>query len=188
MTSFKVRFEKRAEALGTRKVYVPGAAVVDVPANVRDKFKSAGAAVFAYGRALIDDAAGNYAAIVLESIYFMQYGVSGAVSFSALVSYARNAGMLVICDERLAVKEANASYAALAFLTDPTGKDLSETGRIPLEEHGFNADALTVSAECSEKGLERLSEAASASGREIMTVGPNGVLKGILSGLELSLN
>ena len=187
MNSFKDRFEARAKALGSEEIYDPGAKIVDVPQNVREKYKSAGAAAFAWGRALIDSAKTKYAGIVLSSIWFGQYGVSGTVAFSALINYARGAGMIVICDERLTVTEDNAKYAALAFLTDPAGSDLSETGQMPIEEHGFNVDAVTVSAESSKNGLEMLCKAASDAGREIMTPDTNGALKGILSGLSLML-
>lgn len=188
METFKERFEKRAKALGTREIYVPGAELVDLPPEIRKKYKSGGAAVFAHGKKLIDAAEKKYPAVALNSVYFLKYGVSGIIGYSAVITYSQNVGMLVICDERLTITEDNADYAVNGYLKAPTGEDLSETGQIPLEEHGFNVDAITVSPGSSKKGLQRLSEAALASGREIMTPGENGVLKGILSGLELKLN
>ena len=40
MNSFKDRFEARAKALGPEKIYDPGAKIVDVPQNVKEKYKS----------------------------------------------------------------------------------------------------------------------------------------------------
>ena len=182
MESFKQRFEAAAKAAGSRELYAPGPEIVDVPEDVRRKYKSSGAAVFAWGKALLDAAAPKHPAVLLSSIYFGQYGVSGTVAFSALVGYARSLGMLVICDEGIRVTEDNAVFAALAYLTPPTGNDLSETHRIPLEEHGFNADALVVGPESEKKALERLLEAASAAGREVMVPETGSGLKGLVSG------
>ena len=80
------------------------------------------------------------------------------------------------------VTEDNAIFAALAYLTPATGSDLSETHRIPLEEHGFNADALAVSSESEKNALERLLKAASGTGREVMVPDGKNGLKGLVSG------
>lgn len=182
MESFKQRFDAAAKAAGSRELYVPGPEIIDVPEDVRRKYKSSGAAVFVWGKALLDSAAPKHPAVVLSSIYFGQYGVSGTVAFSALVDHARGLGMLVICDEGIRITEDNAVFAALAFLTPPTGNDLSETHRIPLEEHGFNTDALVVSPESEKKALERLQKAASETGREVMVPDGSGGLTGLVSG------
>ena len=182
LESFKQRFDAAAKAAGSRELYVPGPEIVDVPEDVRARYKSSGAAVFAWGKALLDSAAPKHPGVLLSSIYFGQYGVSGTVAFSALVNYARGLGMLVICDEGIRVTEDNAIFAALAYLTPATGSDLSETHRIPLEEHGFNADALAVSSESEKNALERLLKAASGTGREVMVPDGKNGLKGLVSG------
>ena len=184
MESFAQRFEAAAKAAGSRTLYAPGPEIVDVPEDVRRKYKSSGAAVFAWGKALLDAAAPKHPAVLLSGIYFGQYGVSGTVAFSALAGYARGLGMLVICDEGIRITEANAVFAALAYLTPPTGTDLSETHRIPLEEHGFNADALVVSPESEKNALERLCKAASEAGREVMVPEGKDGFKGLVSGGE----
>ena len=42
MESFKQRFDAAAKAAGSRELYVPGPEIIDVPEDVRRKYKSSG--------------------------------------------------------------------------------------------------------------------------------------------------
>ncbi len=185
MRSFSERFADRVKETGGGEIFMPGARIVSVPDETRGRFRSSGAAIFAHGKTLLDGASKKSAAAVLSGVYFGQYGVGGTVAYSALIEYARGAGMLVICDDRVWVTEENADFVIKAYLTSPSGGDLSETHQIPFEEHGYNADAVTVSAGSDKNGLDRLLKAAADSGREVMTCGADGRLRGLLSDMTV---
>ena len=181
MDTFKTKYDRRVKAVGREEFYRFDSKKLTVPEDVKKRYKSSGAALFAYLRSELDVIARKYPGIVISSVYFGQYGVSGIVAYSAVINYARGLGLLTVCDENVLVTADNAECVRLAYLAEPDGTDRSETGGIPLEEHGFNTDALVVSPESEKKALERLQKAASEAGREVMVPDGSGGLKGLVS-------
>jgi hypothetical protein len=184
MDTFKTKYDRRVKATGREDFYRFTAEKLTVPEDVKKRYKSSGAALFAYLRSELNAIARSYPGIVISSVYFGQYGVSGIVAYSAVINYARGLGLLTVCDENVLVTADNAECVRLAYLAEPDGTDRSETGGIPLEEHGFNADAVSVAPGSEKNGLERLAKAAEESGRDLMLPDGAGRLKGILSGVS----
>lgn len=176
MESFEVRFLNRKKFVNSGKMYRIGAKELTVPDEVMARFKSAGAALFAHLKTEIDRIAPDHPGIVISSVYFGQYGVSGFVAFSAAINYARSCGLLVVCDDRVFVTADNADFVRLAYLAAPNGEDKSDTGVLPISDHGFDVDALTVSPDSEREGLELLKEAALAAGKEIIVPGAGQII------------
>ena len=185
MDSFKVRYDRRVKAVGREDFYRFSSDKLTVPEAIKKQYQRSGAALFAFLRTELDAISRKYPGIVLSGVYFGQYGVSGIVAYSAVINYARGLGLLTVCDENKRVTADNADFARLAYLARPDGADRSETGNIPLEEHGFNADAVTVAPDSEKNGLERLTEAAKTAGRDLMLPDESGRLKGVLSGVSV---
>jgi len=177
--NFFDKLDARAKVCGSRVFKRLSCSPDTLPAELREKYRSTGAALFAYLKAEIDVCSGKYPGIVLSLLDFEQFGTSGVLAFSAAASYARGLGLLVVSDDCRYVTAANVQALVRAYFSSPDGQDRSETHRIPLEEHGYNTDALSVSPLSDKAALDALSASAATVGRQVFIgAGPLHTLSG----------
>lgn len=104
-----------------------------IPQSIRERFKSKGAAIFAFNKAIIDAIHDVVVCVKPQLAYYEQYGINGLIAFKATVEYAHQKGLLVIADgKRNDIGSTSQAYAK-AFLSKGDVSDLA-----------FDCDALTV--------------------------------------------
>ncbi|MEE2685503.1 MAG: orotidine-5'-phosphate decarboxylase [Planctomycetota bacterium] len=108
----------------------------------------------AYGefcRGVIDVVAPLVAVVKPQAAFFEQQGPAGMAVLSDVIAYARGQGLLVILDGKRNDIGSTATAYAHAYLG-------------PAEQHGWGADALTVSPYLGEDSIEPFVEVASENG------------------------
>ena len=129
-----------------------------LPKQVKEKYKSCGAAFFAFYKVLLDSVNADSTAVLFDVPSFEAYGIEGYVLLKALSDYSQNLGMVTIADASRAVKNAaEISKLAKAWLSD---NDLS-----------FKCDALSFATDgLSDELLEKIgSEVARNNGGAFVT-------------------
>lgn len=124
-----------------------------LPKQVKEKYKSCGAAFFAFYKVLLDSVNADSTAVLFDVPSFEAYGIEGYVLLKAVSDYSQNLGMVTIADASRTVKNAaEVTKLAKAWLSD---NDLS-----------FKCDALSFSTEgLSDEMLEKIgSEVARNNG------------------------
>ncbi len=134
-----------------------------IPECIKSKYKSKGAAIFAFNKAIIDSVYDLIPAVKPQLAYYEQYGVNGIISFKATVDYARQKGLLVIADgKRNDIGSTSEAYAK-AYLSE--GDKTIEEG--PLKEGAFECDALTVNPYLGEDGVKPFIQKCNENGTGI---------------------
>jgi orotidine-5'-phosphate decarboxylase len=114
----------------------------------------------AYGdfcRGVIDVVAPLVAVVKPQAAFFEQQGPAGMAVLAEVIAYARSQGLLVILDGKRNDIGSTATAYAHAYLG-------------PAEQHGWGADALTVSPYLGEDSLEPFVEVASENGGGIFVL------------------
>ncbi|MFN4225982.1 MAG: orotidine-5'-phosphate decarboxylase [Hyphomonas sp.] len=109
----------------------------------------------AWGRALVDVAAGKVAVVKPQSGFFERHGPHGMAALAAIVRAAREAGLLVIMDAKRGDIGSTAEGYADAFLT---------------EGAPFESDAITLNPYMGLDTLEPFAVRAEASGKGIVVL------------------
>ncbi|HPZ51860.1 MAG TPA: orotidine-5'-phosphate decarboxylase [Clostridia bacterium] len=114
-----------------------------IPEGVKVRFKSKGAAIFAFNKAIIDAIHDVVVCVKPQLAYYEQYGINGLIAFKATVEYARKKGLLVIADgKRNDIGSTSLAYAK-AYLSKGDASDLA-----------FDCDALTVNPYLGWNGIQ----------------------------------
>lgn len=138
-----------------------------IPAFLREKYQSVGAALFAFNKGLIDALADVVPAVKPQLAYYEMYGISGLVAFQSTVDYARSKGLLVIADgKRNDIGTTSDAYAKAYLTPAPKTSDSAS----PLREGAFDADALTVNPYLGEDGIQPFTKACAEHGKGIFTL------------------
>ncbi|NLN05483.1 MAG: orotidine-5'-phosphate decarboxylase [Clostridiaceae bacterium] len=128
----------------------------NIPQGVKDKFKSKGAAIFAFNKAIIDAIHDVVVCVKPQLAYYEQYGINGLIAFKATVEYARQKGLLVIADgKRNDIGSTSLAYAK-AYLSKGDVTDLA-----------FDCDALTVNPYLGWNGIQPFVEMCKQNGKGI---------------------
>jgi len=108
--------------------------------------RSAGEAVFAFNRALIDAVADIVPAVKVQVAFYEMYGTEGMIAFKRTMEYARQAGLIVIADVKRGDIGSTAEAYAHAFLSGtPAGE-----ANLP----AFDADLVTVNPYLGTDGIK----------------------------------
>ncbi|MBQ3848096.1 MAG: hypothetical protein II748_04520 [Clostridia bacterium] len=122
-----------------------------IPDELKERFKSSGAVLFVFNKAIIDAVSDIVPAVCLDFQKYLKYGIGGVVSLRSTIDYAKKKGLTVIVDTGTdcCLKESysNGGYSenegfediASSFLKAP-GEDLPEQ----LRDGAFDADGVTV--------------------------------------------
>ncbi len=138
-----------------------------IPAFIREKYKSAGAAIFAFNKGLIDALYDVVPAVKPQLAYYEMYGITGLVAFQSTVDYARSKGLLVIADgKRNDIGSTSEAYAKAYLAPAPEQADPVS----PLREGAFDADALTVNPYLGEDGIRPFTAACASYGKGIFAL------------------
>ena len=165
--SFFEKLDILAKECGTSAFRYIGCTPETLPAGLREQYRSTGAALFVYIKSEISACFGKYPGIVMRLLDFEQFGTGGIIAYSAAVSYARENRLLVVSDDCRYVTADNVRALISTYFTNPDKIDRSETHRIPLEEHGYNTDGLSVSPLSDKAALDQLNTSALTAGRQI---------------------
>ena len=109
------------------------------PAEGEDKTKNETIedTIFEFNEAIIDAIKDLVPAVKLQSAFYEQYGVPGLWAFNRTITYAKEAGLIVVADAKRNDIDSTAQAYANAFIG--RSNILGEESRI------FDADAVTVS-------------------------------------------
>lgn len=139
--TFAELIDKKVKELRSKAAIVISPCWGELPQQVREKYKSAGAALFVYNKALLDGVKNHAAAVLLDTQAFEVYGLGGMVCLKSTIDYAKSLGMIVIAlTDKSGGSQSSIKAAAKAWIA-PVDPKLPEDS--PLREGAFDCDAMT---------------------------------------------
>ena len=121
--------------------------------------------IFSFNEAIIDAVKDLIPAVKLQSAFYEQYGVPGIWAFNRSITYAKEAGLIVIADAKRNDIGSTAQAYANAFL----GRANIMNEESPI----FNADALTVSPYMGRDSLQPFVDTCKKYGKGIFILVKN---------------
>ena len=156
---------KRSKQIGSKAVLVLSPCWEELPQQVKETYKSIGAALFAFNKAMLDGTKDKAAAILLQISAFEAYGLSGIVCLKSTIDYAKSLGLIVIANTGKNGIPGDIRLAAKAWIA-PVDSTLPEDS--PLREGAFDCDALSFTAPLEEEAIKIISTEAERYGAGIM--------------------
>lgn len=124
--------------------------------------KSAGEAIFAFNRALIDAVADIVPAVKVQVAFYEMYGLEGMKAFSRTLEYAKKSGLITIADVKRGDIGSTAEAYANAFLSGtPAGE-----ANLP----AFDADMVTVNPYLGTDGIKPFVDACEKQNKGIFVL------------------
>lgn len=151
--TFAELIQKKVQEVHSKAVLSISPCWEELPPHVREAYKSIGAALFAFHKALIDGTKENAAAVLLNISAFEAYGLSGSVCLKSTIDYAKAQGLIVLADTEKSDNTKNIKAAVRAWIA-PVDSNLPEDS--PLREGAFDCDAMTFSSPLSEAAVKMI--------------------------------
>lgn len=154
----------------------------ELPPHVKEAYKSIGAALFAFNKALIDGVRDKAVAVFLNISAFEAYGLSGTVCLKSTIDYVKSQGLIVLANTEKSDNIKNIKSAVKAWIA-PVDITLPEDS--PLREGAFDCDAMSFTPPLSEEAVKRIATEAERYGAGLMINYKDGYRRDILSAMEL---
>ncbi len=139
--TFKQLIDNRIKELRSKAAITLSPSWGELPQQVREKYKSVGAALFVYNKALLDGVKDTAVAVLLDVQAFEVYGLGGMVCLKSTIDYAKSLGIIVIAlTDKTGNSQAQIKAAARSWIA-PIDPNLPEDS--PLREGAFDCDAMT---------------------------------------------
>ena len=139
--TFKQLIDNRVKELRSKAAITLSPFWGELPTQVKEKYKSVGAALFVYNKALLDGVKETAVAVLLDIQAFEVYGMGGIVCLKSTIDYAKSLGIIVIAlTDKTGVTQSAIKAAARAWIA-PIDPNLPEDS--PLREGAFDCDAMT---------------------------------------------
>lgn len=139
--TFAELIDKKVKELRSKAAIVISPCWEELPSQVKEKYKSTGAAMFVFNKALLDGVKGHAVAVLLNVQAFEVYGLGGMVCLKSTIDYAKSLGMIVIALTDKSGSSQSAIKAAAKAWIAPIDPKLPEDS--PLREGAFDCDAMT---------------------------------------------
>ena len=137
----------------------------ELPQTVKEAYKSVGAGLFAFNKALIDGVRDKAVAVLLNISAFESYGLSGVVCLKSTIDYVKTQGLIVIANTEKSDTAKNIRSAVKAWIA-PVDSTLPEDS--PLREGAFDCDAMSFASPLSEAAVKIIAVEAERSGAGVM--------------------
>lgn len=180
--TFSEFIQKKVHEKHSKAVLTVSPSWEGLPAHVKEAYKSIGAALFAFNKALIDGVKDKAVAVLLNISAFEAYGLSGTVCLKSTIDYAKSQGLMVIADTEKSDNIKNIKSAAKAWIA-PVDITLPEDS--PLREGAFDCDAMTFNSPLSGDAVKSIAAEAERYGAGIMINYKNYYGPDILSAAEV---
>ena len=172
--NFTEKLAKAVEWAERNTVLVLNADYETIGNDIKDTYKSVGAAIFAYNKSVLDAECDDIAAIIMDLTSYMQYGLSGAVALKSTLDYAAKKSTLAFINTESAVTANETDTFLRAYLEPVDSEDVSETKRMPIKEGTFCCDAVTVASSVSTDVLYTLTDKTKTFKKGIFVSIPDG--------------
>lgn len=163
--TFAELIQKKVQEKHSKAVLAISPCWEELPTHVREAYKSIGAALFAFNKALIDGTKENAVAVLLNISAFEAYGLSGSVCLKSTIDYAKAQGLIVLADTEKSDNTKNIKAAVRAWIA-PVDSTLPEDS--PLREGAFDCDAMSFSAPLSEAAVKMIAAETERYGAGVM--------------------
>ena len=92
--TFKKLIDNRIKELRSKAAITLSPSWGELPPQVREKYKSVGAALFVYNKALLDGIKDTAVVVLLDIQAFEVYGLGGMVCLKSTIDYAKSLGII----------------------------------------------------------------------------------------------
>lgn len=137
----------------------------ELPQHVKEAYKSIGAGLFAFHKALLDGVKDTAVGVLLNISAFEAYGLSGAVCLKSTIDYAKSLGLIVMADTEKSDNTKNIKASVKAWIA-PVDSTLPEDS--PLREGAFDCDAMTFAAPLAQEAVQMIATETERYGAGVM--------------------
>ena len=163
--TFSELIQKKVKEKHSKAVLTVTPCWEEMPPAVKENYKSIGAGLFAFNKALIDATEKKAAGVLLNINAFEAYGLSGIICLKSTIDYAKTKGLIVLANTEKSGICGTVRSAVRAWIA-PVDGTLPEDS--PLREGAFDCDAMSFTSPVSESVAKQLATEAERSGAGIL--------------------